>query len=126
MSFHTRMLASTLPFVDAARELRQITGEQYEESLLAFFYCETVKVLRHESVLEPLHRYNDAHGRFAAHLASIRCKRLADTMEGMVSVEVVGGSETELLNRVCPGAKRMRHSSTDVVRRWREVKATSL
>jgi len=126
MSFHTRMLASALPFVDAARELRQITGEQYEENLLAFFYCETIKILRHESVLEPLHRYDDAPGRFAAHLASIRCKRLADTMEGMVSVEVVGGSETELLNRVCPGAKRMRHSSTDVVRRWREVKATSL
>jgi len=36
MSFNTSLLAGTLPFADAARELRRITGEQYEENLLAF------------------------------------------------------------------------------------------
>ncbi len=126
MSFNTSLLASTLPFAEAARELRQLTGEQYEENLLAFFYCETIKILRHESVLEPLHHYDAERGRFTEHLASTRCKRLADTMEGMATVELGGDSETELVNRVCPGAKRLRHSSTDVVRRWREVKAASL
>ena len=126
MSFNTSLLAGTLPFADAARELRRITGEQYEENLLAFFYCEVIKILRHESVLEPLHHYDEERGRFVEHLASSRCKRLADTMDGMPNVDLGGDSETELVNRVCPGAKRIRHSSTDVVRRWREVKAASL
>ena len=45
MSFNTSLLAGTLPFADAARELRRITGEQYEENLLAFFYCEVIKIL---------------------------------------------------------------------------------
>ena len=111
---------------DAARELRQTTGEQCEENLLAFFYCEAIKILRHEGVLEPLRRYDDARGRFAEHLASTRCTRLADAMEGVDSVELGGDSETELVNRVCPGTKRIRHSSADVVRRWREVNAASL
>jgi hypothetical protein len=126
MSFNTSLLAGTLPFADAARELRRITGEQYEENPLAFFYCEVIKILRHESVLEPLHHYDEERGRFVEHLASSRCKRLADTMDGMPNIDLGGDSETELVNRVCPGAKRIRHSSTDVVRRWREIKAASL
>ena len=110
----------------AARQLRQTTGEQYEENLSAFFHCEAIKILRREGVLEPLHRNDDAGGRLAEHLASTRCKRLADAVKGMVSVELGGDSEAELVNRVCPGAKRIRHSSADVVRCWHEVKAASL
>ena len=126
VSFHASLLAGVVPFGDAARELRQTTGEQYEENLLVFFFCEAIKILRREGVLEPLHRYDDARGPFAERLASTRCKRLADAMEGMDSVELGGDSEAELVNRACPGAKRTRHSSTDVVRRWGEVKAASL
>lgn len=126
MSPNTSLLAEVLPFADAAKELRRVTREQYEEALLAFFYCETTKVLQHESVLEPLSHYHRARGRFAEDLASTRCKRLADSMECMAPVDLDGNSETELLNRVCPEAKRLRHSSTDVVRRWREVKAASV
>ena len=126
MSSNTSLLAGALPFAEAARELRRLTGEQYEENLLAFFYCETIKILRHEGVLEPLIHYDEARDRFTEHLASSRCKRLANKMECMASVELDGDSETEHVNRVCPGAKRIRHSSTDVVRRWREVRATSL
>lgn len=126
MSPNTSLLALTLPFASCSKDLRKITGMQYEESLLAFFYCETVKILRHEGVLEPLHHYDEAPGLFAEHLASTQCRRLADTMAGMAAFEFESDSETNLVNRLFPDANIRKHTSTDAVRRWRDVKAALL
>ena len=80
----------------------------------------------HEGVLEPLQHYDEAPGLFAEHLASTQRRRLADTMAGMEAFEFESDSETNLVNRLFPDANIRKHTSTDAVRRWREVKAALL
>jgi len=126
MSPNTSLLAKTLPFASSSKELRRLTGKQYEESLLAYSYCETVKILQHEGVLGPLHHYDSSTDLFAEHLASKECERLADTMEGMTAFELESDAETQLVNDLFPEARRRKHTSTDAERRWRDVKAACL
>jgi len=126
MSLNTSLLAKALPFDSAARELRRLTGKQYEESLLAYCYCETVKILLHEGVLFPLREYANSADMFAEHLASKECKRLAVTMEWMKPVEFESDAETQLVNDLFPAARCKTHTNTDAERRWKDLKAAWL
>jgi len=124
MSAHTALLADTVPFHMASRTLRRLTGDPtYAHTLLAFFYCETIKILRHEGVLHPLGQYQGYAARFVEDLASKRCRCLAVSIQTLPRQPFEGDTETHYVNRVCPGARNMKHASTDVVRRWRLLKA---
>lgn len=127
MSAHTALLATLLPFVDARKALRRETGDQpYDDNLIAFFYCETMKVLRHEGILQPLRYYAARPARFAEDMASNSAKRLADWIETMETVGLQDNGETDLLNEICPEARQLRHSSTNVLERWRQARAAAV
>jgi len=126
MSLNTSLLAKAWPFDSASKELRRLTGKQYEESLLAYCYCETMKILLHEGVLFPLHEYANSADMFAEHLASEECERLAVTMEWMKPFELESDAETQLVNDLFPAARCKTHTNTDAERRWKDLKAAWL
>lgn len=122
MSANTTELVKIISFKAARVHLRSRLGCVPSDALLAFFYCETVKILRYEKLLQPMASYvQDVEG-LATALTAPACKQFVVKLRGMSSEELSDNSETELLNHVLPAARSARHSSTDSVRKWRSVR----
>lgn len=121
MSLNTSLLCRLLPLTDARAFLRRYVGSQVDNGYVAFVYCETVKILRHEGILEPLGNYSDAPDAFAEALASLRAGRLVQKLADMDPVVWDGNAECRELRRVAADVED--HTSTDILARWRKVSA---
>lgn len=123
MSLHTRLLAELLPFADARKRLMRCfpCHKTPGAAMLAFSYCEAVKVLKHERILGPLRQYDGHPELLAEALTSTACSRLLSRMLTLDPVSDEDASETELVNRLFPQAGRRRHMAQQTVKLWKKV-----
>lgn len=78
MSMHTRLLHAVMDFDSARLQLRRRTvnsGRSWSDPWLAFVYCELVKLLWSEGVLQKLETYAANEKLFAQHLAGMGMRR---------------------------------------------------
>lgn len=125
MSLHTRLLAALLPFDEAQPVLKSQVGVIAGPPLLSFFYCEAVKVLRHEGILVPLKHYDGQPMLFAEALADVRFSRLLSRMMELQACSDSEASETELVNRHFPAAGEVHHAAQQTLKRWLRRTASS-
>jgi hypothetical protein len=122
MSANTSELAKIISFEACRSHLRSKLGSVPSDALLAYYYCETVKVLRSERLLAAMSSYRGDPESFAKALVSPSMKEFLELLRHLQPGHLSDNSETELLNAVAPAARLQVHHSTDAVRRWRALR----
>ncbi len=122
MSANASKLAKIISFEACRSHLRSKLGSVPSDALLAYYYCETVKVLRSERLLAAMSTYAGDPESFAQALVSPSMKDFLQRLRRLQPRPLCDNSETELLNAVAPAARLQVHRSTDAVRRWRAVR----
>ena len=108
-----------MPFPYARRALKPVIGQSASDPMLAWIYCETVKVLRHKGILAPLRQYTNQPELFAEALADVRCGQLLTRMSEMLPVTDAEPNETGLVNKLFPAARSFKHTVAATLHRWR-------
>jgi len=78
--------------------------------------CETVKILRHEAVLEPLEQYDDDDTKVVAALLSVRATEVLQKAKLAEPVQLEC-EEAALLNKLRSGDD-LEHGPTNVLETW--------
>jgi hypothetical protein len=116
---NTSLLAEVLPFACARKSLQPTLGFAASDSVLAYLFCETTKVLRQEGVLEPLKEYKGKPLLFSQAMADVRCKRLLSRMAAMHAASDSEGDETALVKELFPETRHVYHNAASTLKRWR-------
>ena len=119
MSLNASLLAEVLPFASARQKLHSFLGFPPPDSILSYMYCETIKVLREESVLVALKQYEDKPELFAKDLSDPRTKALIDRMAAMQAEADTDSAETALVKRMFPATASYHHNTASTLKRWR-------
>ena len=120
MSLNTSLLAAVLPVASGRRHLRPLCAAQPDAGFVAWAYCETMKILRHEAILEPLAAYSGNQPFFVDALASERACRLAARLASMTSAPHPCNAESQALSDMMAHENSMEHTSTDCLSRWKQ------
>ena len=121
MSLHTSLMAELLPFADTRKKLHTILGFPPSDSILAYIYCETTKVLLEEKVLAPLPEYVGSPALFAQHLSDDIMKMLVERMAAMPPVHESDSEETRQVKNNFPTTAHLNHHTASTLWHWRSI-----
>lgn len=122
MSDRNQMVAELVDFETCRKHLNRELGLRAPRELLAYFYCETTKVLRYEGIMKTPAEYGGDAGQLAEDLGGKSALALARQMESMAALsDVEESEEVSTLNRFFPGASDAFHATTATVARWRQL-----
>jgi hypothetical protein len=126
MSLHTSLLSELMPFDYARKALKPKCGHSVPDGMMAFLYCETVKLLRHEGILEALSVYENDGEAFAEALADTRTSAFLTRMADMMPATDTEPSETEEVKETLPVLSKHKHTVQKTISRWKRcTKAAS-
>jgi len=119
MSPNTKTISRVLPMDVACRRLRTKQAGKPDMGFLAWLFCETCKILRHEGVLAPLVEYGDGEVQaLAAALASKRAYAVLRKAQHIRPVPVPS-AEFDLLERIADDEWNWRHNHTEFLKVWK-------
>ena len=126
MSDHTQHLADLVGFPYLRRHLQTHCDVHPCDGLLGFYLCETAKLLKFNSILHDLKDYRGNRAALTSDLTGDAVRFFLRDLRDLAAVPVAGGEETALQNTVLPDVTRVGHTTTDTLRRWRDVASGAL
>lgn len=119
MSERNSLVAELVPFESCRKHLNSELGIRAPREMLAYYYCETTKLLRYEGIMKVTPEYEGNPAKLAEDLGGKAALALARQMEAMAALSDFEESEEACeLNRFFPGASDAFHATTATVPRW--------
>jgi hypothetical protein len=124
MSAHTSHLAELVGLDHLRKHLQTHFAFQACDGLLAFYLCETAKLLKQRGVLQDLKHYKNHRSKLIGDLTSDAARAFLTVLRDASPIRVESGQETLVQEALMP-MWNPRHTTTDTVRRWSVVVATT-
>lgn len=119
MSVNTSKISGIIPMQLSADRLKAMGCGQFTMAFMGWMYCEAVKVLKAEGVLNNLASYVESDPRLVRHLASKGMTRVISLAGARKSPTAFAETEERQAMRQLFAYMGDDHSSTNVLSRWR-------